>query len=888
MPYVIRKLPKKDEYKVYNKETKVVHSKHTTLANAKAQVRLLESKMNGEGVAGNNFRRNPDSPNAPVPLPIVGNILLNLPAYFIQKMADKKTKDGMKPYWKLVSPTTAVRNLSTRKRQNSLQIITGNKDEIPSLEYKENLQYPRMSYFSPKDQAKIKELFSNMLDVSGEFKNYTQKNKTRGLPEILPKNVAYHTERGSSKIKKVEFNTAGERLRNIVKGRQAPASAPAAARAEPEPAGGGGRQQGFSLINPEDLPQRPRPRAKTPTPRAKTPTPRARTPTPRARTPAQAQQDFGLMTPEDDYAPITPFTPFTPFSGRGILDDIKNAGIKTYDKSKEFINKVINPSSAVPPTLKAIKNEFGEENINSISVCRSPVPSTITTAMNIVSLGGFNKVFGSLPYDKLFHLYIVINTNKGEFLLEKNERINASKSIPNPQGLECRKVSLSSPLLVNSLLDNTERKMGSDFLPYSPSQNNCQDFITAILEANNLMTPELRSFVKQNTDEIFKQNPTLAKISRGLTDLGASVNVIQQGGKLEFNSVPMKIKYNHNNMVVFHHLIPQGEKQVKHSLGMIGGSIFDDIGSAFRSIPEKAKEVAKVIQIPTSVDELKSVAQTAQIPTDVAGAKRYGKLGLTYGLPAFGSALGGAAGTEAGGPVGGVVGATLGGVAGRLAAEQANKQIGDGLGRRKRGRPRKMSGGTAMMMPDGTVHYVNNFGMVDAKKLPKLPMSGGGPLSKLLDMSFTPREAIRAAKSVPALAREAVADVKGAGLKRRGRPKKMQGKGWFDSVLDTAFTPRQAIQLAKKVPDLAKEMGSDIEGAGLKKRRGRPRKAMSGSGIELPQPASVIGDMAGTGMMEDIVSKARSVVGMGVKGRPAKGSPEMKARMAKLRSMKKK
>ena len=836
--------------------------------------------IDGEGVGGNNFRRNPDSPNAPVPLPIVGNILLNLPAYFIQKMADKKTKDGMKPHWKLVSPTTAVRNLSTRKKQNSLQIITGNKDEVPSLEYKENLQYPRMSYFSPKDQAKIKELFSNMLDVSGEFKNYTQKNKTRGLPEILPKNVAYHTERGSSKIKKVEFNTSGERLRNMVKGKQAPAPAPAPApRSEPEPAGGGGRQQGFSLINPEDLPQRPRPRARTPTPRAKTPTPRA-------RTPAQAQQDFGLMTPEDDYEAITPFTPFTPFSGRGIIDDIKRSGIGAYDKSRQFINKVINPSSAFPPNLKAIKNEFGEENITGISVCRAPVPSTITTAMNIVSLGGFNKVFGSLPYDKLFHLYIVINTNKGDFLLEKNERINATKSIPNPQGLECRKISLSSPLLVNSLLDNTERKMGSAFLPYSPSQNNCQDFITAILEANNLMTSELRSFVKQNTDEIFKQNPTLAKISKGLTDLGASVNVIQQGGKLEFNSIPMKIKYNDNNMVVFHHLIPQGEKQVKHSLGMIGGGIFDDIRGAFQSIPEKAKEVAQVIKIPTSVDEAKSVAQTAQIPTDVAGAKRYGKLGLTYGLPALGSALGGAVGTELGGPVGGVLGATLGGVGGRVGAEQANKQIGEGI-RRRRGRPRKMSGGSAMVMPDGSIHYVNNFGMIDAKKLSKLPMSGGGPLNKLLDISFTPRQAIRAAKSVPALAREAVADVKGAGLKRRGRPKKMQGKGWFDSVLDTAFTPRQAIQLAKKVPDLAKEMGSDIEGAGLKKRRGRPRK-MSGCGSELPQPSSVIGDMAGTGMMEDIVGKARSVIGMGVKGRPAKGSQEMRDRMAKLRSLRKK
>ena len=44
MPYIIRKLPKKDLYKVYNKETKKVHSYATTLENAKKQVSLLYMK----------------------------------------------------------------------------------------------------------------------------------------------------------------------------------------------------------------------------------------------------------------------------------------------------------------------------------------------------------------------------------------------------------------------------------------------------------------------------------------------------------------------------------------------------------------------------------------------------------------------------------------------------------------------------------------------------------------------------------------------------------------------------------------------------------------------------------------------------------------------------
>ena len=43
MPFIIRKLPKQDKYKVLNKETKKVHSYHTTKQKALKQVSLLNS-----------------------------------------------------------------------------------------------------------------------------------------------------------------------------------------------------------------------------------------------------------------------------------------------------------------------------------------------------------------------------------------------------------------------------------------------------------------------------------------------------------------------------------------------------------------------------------------------------------------------------------------------------------------------------------------------------------------------------------------------------------------------------------------------------------------------------------------------------------------------------
>jgi hypothetical protein len=44
MPYLIRKLPNKNRYKVTNKETGRVIAYNTTLKKAKAQVRLLQSR----------------------------------------------------------------------------------------------------------------------------------------------------------------------------------------------------------------------------------------------------------------------------------------------------------------------------------------------------------------------------------------------------------------------------------------------------------------------------------------------------------------------------------------------------------------------------------------------------------------------------------------------------------------------------------------------------------------------------------------------------------------------------------------------------------------------------------------------------------------------------
>ena len=444
--------------------------------------------------------------------------------------------------------------------------------------------------------------------------------------------------------------------------------------------------------------------------------------------------------------------------GKGILSSLKKIGRKVKSafvdigqKTETLFNKVVNSDKAYPPNLTAIKNELGNEIITSLQIGRTPVPKAITSAMNAVSLGGFNKIFKTLPYDKLFHLFLIITTDKGKFMLEKNERINVNKSYPT-NGLETRNVVIPNDLTVNTLIDTTQSFMGGNFLPYDPANQNCQDFILSLLKANNIATFELADFVKQDTSEIFKQNPNLAKISKGLTDVGAAINVIQQGGRLG------NLKSNHINMdTTFFHQLPQAEAQIRSSLGipqammmMRGGNLNSRIRRAFRSIP-KPKGLENV-RIPSNLDDVVRIAvqqnmptvlrdatsfgTMVRVPTDEESAKRYGKIGLTYGLPAFGSAAGSVAGLYAtgGNPMGGIAGATLGGITGRVAAEQANKAI-DGSGMKRRGRPR-----------------------------------GSGILKGVLDKPFTARQVIRAAKSVPSVFEGAKDDIRGASI--TPRPKK--------------------------------------------------------------------------------------------------------------------
>ena len=188
---------------------------------------------------------------------------------------------------------------------------------------------------------------------------------------------------------------------------------------------------------------------------------------------------------------------------------------------KHSINNLSLETATMPPNVKDILNRRGDAIVNSIKVGRTPVQSAIQ---------GILKTLSTVPYDNLFHLFMVFNTSKGEILFEKNARINASTTIPKSE--EWYDLNDVPHLTLNDYIQNTKKAMGSRFFPYHPNTNNCQDFISGVLQANGIRDQNVYNFVKQDTSMIFKNKGWLSGMAKQVTDLGGYADVVMQGGSL--------------------------------------------------------------------------------------------------------------------------------------------------------------------------------------------------------------------------------------------------------------------------------------------------------------------------------------------------------------------
>ena len=201
-----------------------------------------------------------------------------------------------------------------------------------------------------------------------------------------------------------------------------------------------------------------------------------------------------------------------------MVSTIKDTANKIYHYGKTIVTGRLED---LPPQARNIVAKYGDAVISSLTINRSPVNSLIT---------GIIKTVSSTPYDKLFHLFLTLHTNKGDFVIEKNEVIHIKMSPKSrPQTESMQVATLSPPITLADLIEKTKAAMGDKFCRYSAYDTNCQHFVLALLRSCGVKDTKYTSFVKQDTASIFQSHPALRRYANTVTDIAGRADVALHG-----------------------------------------------------------------------------------------------------------------------------------------------------------------------------------------------------------------------------------------------------------------------------------------------------------------------------------------------------------------------
>jgi len=208
---------------------------------------------------------------------------------------------------------------------------------------------------------------------------------------------------------------------------------------------------------------------------------------------------------------------------------------------KRIIRKIgnfFNVGKKLPRRASTFVESHANEKIDSLKVCRTPVSGVITKILNVVSFGLLNKVQEKMGYDRLFHLFLVIND---KYVYEKNQVVNIGSSYKSSKDEQCVPINFGNKdLTIGEFVQNAKDKMGDSYYKYDAFNQdggtNCQQFVIQSLRANGIQPP--LNFIDQKAEQIAKQLPNaVAEESRTVTDLAALADFLRQAVGLKHGGV---------------------------------------------------------------------------------------------------------------------------------------------------------------------------------------------------------------------------------------------------------------------------------------------------------------------------------------------------------------
>ena len=227
-----------------------------------------------------------------------------------------------------------------------------------------------------------------------------------------------------------------------------------------------------------------------------------------------------------------PFLEVHAISGKGWRDVLSRALEGAKKIGKHIIDKITStkPRNGWSPSIRSILGKYGNSKITNIKVYRSPIKSFIHTALNWLSLGTFERNLRDAGYDQAMHLFLTITLQDGTVIrFDKNHVIEAKVvHADNTHNAEVKTVGHKN-IPLNEFLNKGIDHAGQRYFHYNSRSSNCQIWIIDNLQANGLLTPDIKTWVLQDVDRIYKNLGLLETINQKITDTGAQLDTMVYG-----------------------------------------------------------------------------------------------------------------------------------------------------------------------------------------------------------------------------------------------------------------------------------------------------------------------------------------------------------------------
>jgi hypothetical protein len=204
---------------------------------------------------------------------------------------------------------------------------------------------------------------------------------------------------------------------------------------------------------------------------------------------------------------------------------------------KKTAGRIIGAKLQFSNKIKKILKKYGNQKIRSIYIGRRPINSLVEKAFDVISLGKWSKLRDQYYFDRLFHLFLIIQLDDDTVIsLEKNSIVTMTENDMrcSMKDTECVKIDYpTDSITLDDFIRKPLERIGKDkFFVYDPFQANCQIFIRDVLTTFGLYSKRVDEFVYQDITDIVKGLPWYVKyVAKGVTDIDATISKVTGAGQ---------------------------------------------------------------------------------------------------------------------------------------------------------------------------------------------------------------------------------------------------------------------------------------------------------------------------------------------------------------------